>query len=998
MRHLAYALRVLGVVGLVAACRPASGPDEASSAPDAPVQASLITDVNPFIGTGGHGHTYPGPQWPFGMVQVGPDTRLEGWDGCSGYHHDDDRVYGFSHTHLLGTGISDYADILFMPSTRNHLADDPPPEHDAYPFSSKFSHDRESAHAGSYTVTLDDSRIDVELTATPRVGLHRYRYPEGEPRFVYVDLLHRDALLESSFEVVDEYTIVGHRRSRGWARDQMVYFAARFSEPIVGHVVRTALIDDVARPAEAVVELAAGEGDGVVVAVGISAVDVEGARKNLDAEAGHLRFDEHRAAAEAAWESELGRIRVEGGTPDQRTLFYTSLYRVFSVPNLFSDVDRRYRGMDGGVHQADHDVYTVFSLWDTFRTAHPLDVLVQPERSVDFVRTMLRHHTDGGRLPVWELAGNYTGTMIGYHAVSVISDAWMKGLRGFDPEHALTAMVEIAERDELGKRPFAARGFIAADEEPESVSKTLEYAYDDWAIARMAEDVGGHDEVVAKFDRRASGWRNLFDPDTGFFRPRRNGGFVTPFDPAEVTFDFTEANAWQYAFFVPHDVAGLAQLHGGRETLVGRLNALFEAPGSLHGRQQADITGLIGQYAHGNEPSHHFAWLYPLLDAAPEGQRRVREILDSLYANAPDGLSGNEDCGQMSAWYVMSALGLYPVAPGDPHYAIGTPLFDRATIRLEEGSALTIDARGEGAFVAGASLGDTPLASARLDHARVRQGGTLTIDRSSSPQPDWGRGTFAELASSAAASDFVRAPRLRAPGNGDSLPQSFDGRLEVAYAPVPEGCAIELSVNGEALATVPETLVLEETSDLSARTVCSPPSGSEGPRASGTVTSRFVRRPEGLTLTMENSWHPQYPAGGATALIDGIRGGGDFRTGGWQGIYAEDLRATIELDRATKVRAIRLGLLQDQRSWIWMPRGVDVEVSSDGKRWTSIGRMTHDVAEDAEGVVIERLELPIGRRVRFVRIRAEIVDTIPDWHPGRGNPAFIFADEIELVR
>jgi predicted alpha-1,2-mannosidase len=630
--------------------------------------------VDPFIGTGGHGHTFPGATLPFGMVQLSPDTRLDGWDGCSGYHDDDTVVYGFSHTHLSGTGVSDYGDVSFLPGVGT------PQGHTSYGRTlgdgdgARFAKASEHAEPGFYTVTLSDSRIKVELTATERTGWHRFTFPAAESAYVRVDLASRDEVLASSVRVVDDHTIKGERRSRAWARDQRVFFVARFSQPfrarmIVGGVPLPGAREADGRDVRVALFFDAARGARVVAKVGISAVDVAGARAALATEAKGWDFDAVRARARATWRRALSRIEVTGATPAQDTTFYTALYHTMLQPNLYTDVDGRYRGRDGEVHVAKGwTQYTVFSLWDTFRAAHPLYTILEPERTRDFIETFLAQYREGGRLPVWELAGNETDCMIGYHAVSVIADAWAKGIRGFDAAAALTAMRASAESDARGLADYRVRGYVPGERESEGVSKTLEYAYDDWCIAGLA-DALGETVVRDRYLERAQGWRHLLDPATGFMRPRINGRFKTPFDPSEVDFHFTEANSWQYSFFVPQDIAGHIEALGGRARYAAKLDSLFTVSSRTTGREQADITGLIGQYAHGNEPSHHIAYLYDYAGQPWKTQAMVRRILDSLYTTGHDGLAGNEDCGQMSAWYVMSALGLYAVTPGQEQYA-----------------------------------------------------------------------------------------------------------------------------------------------------------------------------------------------------------------------------------------------------------------------------------------------------------------------------------------
>jgi len=668
-----------------------------------------VDEVDPFIGTGGHGHTFPGATLPFGMVQLSPDTRLEGWDGCSGYHYSDDVIYGFSHTHLSGTGISDYGDILFMPLTGEPHLDNGHGGDPTSGYASRFEKGSERAGPGWYAVRLADYDIEVELTATERSGLHRYRFPEGAPAWVIVDLTHRDELLDFALRSVGEQEIEGFRRSTGWANDQPVHFAARFSRPflkaeIVGAKARLHFGE---------------EGGELLLRVGISAIDIAGARRNLEAEQDERGFDDIRQAARAAWNAALGKIEIIGGSAEQREIFYSALYHAMIAPNLYSDVDGRYRGMDGKRHRVHmRRQYTVFSLWDTFRSAHPLYTLIETERTREFIQTFLTMYEQGGRLPVWELAANETDTMIGYHAIPVIADAWLKGIRGFDSRWVLGAMVHSATRDHFGLAAYRRQGFIGSEDDGESVSKTLEYSYDDWCIARMAESLNKR-ELAAEYDRRSQGWRHLLDPESGFMRARRNQRWVEPFDPRRVDNNYTEANAWQYSFFVPHDIEGLIAAHGGDRNFVERLDALFEAESATTGRTQADITGLIGQYAHGNEPSHHMAWLYHYTGRPDASARRVRQILDQLYTAEPDGLSGNEDCGQMSSWYVLAAIGLYPVTPCSDQYLLGVPLFEKVTLNLESGQAFTIGARGAGDYIESATLNGAPLTRSFLRHSEI---------------------------------------------------------------------------------------------------------------------------------------------------------------------------------------------------------------------------------------------------------------------------------------
>jgi predicted alpha-1,2-mannosidase len=515
------------------------------------------------------------------MVQLSPDTRLTGWDGCSGYHYSDSIIYGFSHTHLSGTGISDYGDILLMPVVGSSVPFQALRGGPEEGYASRFKHENETASPGYYSVKLDDDDILVELTTTARVGMHRYTFPKTRLANILIDLTHRDKVLDSGFRVTGEKTLVGWRRSEAWAKDQIVFFAIEFSQPFLAYTYASDVQgspDVTGRDLKLLFRFDASSGAPLLVKVGISSVDTDGALKNLRAELDHWDFDKVRADAAAAWNAELNKIQVTGGSDVELTNFYTALYHAMTAPNLFNDVDGRYLGRDFKIHTAgDFSYYTVFSLWDTFRAAHPLYAIIDRKRTQDFIKTFLAQYEQGGRLPVWELAANETDTMIGYHAVSVIADAAVKRIDGFDLHKAFEAMKHSAElRDYRGLGAYIDKGFLTMEEERESVSKVLEYAYDDWCIAEVARLLG-KTEDYRRYSRRAQSYKNVFDPVTGFMRPRSNGNWIEPFDPREVTFAFTEANSWQYTFFAPQDISGLIDLMGGRRRFADKLDQLFAA-------------------------------------------------------------------------------------------------------------------------------------------------------------------------------------------------------------------------------------------------------------------------------------------------------------------------------------------------------------------------------------------------------------------------------------
>lgn len=730
--------------------------------------------VDPFIGTGGEGHTYPGATVPFGMVQLSPDTRIQprerAYDWAAGYRYDDDSIVGFSHTHFSGTGHSDLGDVLLMPFTGDPGLERGDPEVPRSGYASRFRHDDEVAEPGYYAVTLDDHRVRAELTASARAGVHRYAFPAGEAARVLLDLRtsmydYPGKVLWSRLRLHADGTVTGFRQTRGWAPGRRLHFAMRFSRPLQGHAFHDTETDipykGFAPPADRTPgERAQIEGRQLVgtfdfgrldaplvVKVAISPVDEAGAIANLDAEVPDFDFDRVRAEAKRQWVEALSVLDVEAPGPDRRSA-YTALYHALLGPTLFMDVDGRYRGPDDAVHRADGFThYSTFSLWDTYRALHPLLTLVQPEaRNADFVKSLLAHrrHSPYGILPVWSFHGLETWTMIGYHAVPVIADAYLKGIRGFDAGEALEAMVASASYGPYdGIRQYMELGWVPIDEEGEAASKTLEYAYGDWTIARMAAAMG-RDDVARRFDARAANWRNVFDPGTGFMRARnRDGSFREPFDPTASGYgtDYTEGNAWQYSWYVPHDIAGLVDAHGGADALLGRLDAVFDAEvdPSVFDHME-DIVGLIGWYAHGNEPSHHVAYLYAHAGQPWRTQARLRTIMQTQYADRPDGLAGNDDLGQMSAWYLFTALGFYPVAPGSGEYVIGRPFLPRATLHLPNGRTFRIVAEGLEAghgYVGAATLNGRPLRRAFIRHDEILAGGELRFVMQAGPNRDW---------------------------------------------------------------------------------------------------------------------------------------------------------------------------------------------------------------------------------------------------------------------
>lgn len=674
----------------------------AFSSCEGPRNETILSYVDPFIGTLAHGHVFPGATTPFGMVQLSPDNGTSGWDWCSGYHYSDSAIAGFSHTHLSGTGIGDLADILFLPSMEPFdLKLESQSASVAKHNRSHFSHDNESASPGFYSVELDNGVL-VELTATPRTGLQRYTARRAGVMSVLVDLgfaINWDRPVDCQLNI-DGKTLKGTRNSSGWAAMQYLNFASHFSiEPdsvIFLENGMTVTGDEVSgKNIACIAYFSLGEGDALIVKTGISAVDTDGAMKNMITEAENIGFGTARRKAEKMWAEHLSVIGKVKADHDTKKVFYTALYHSMIAPNLYTDADGRYRGTDRNIHTAEGFVnYTVFSLWDTYRAAHPLFTITKPELVPDFINTMLNIYRQQGKLPVWSLAGNETDCMVGYHAVPVIADAVVKGFAGFDTGLAYEASVHSSMMDFRGLNHYREYGYIPSELENESVAKSLEYSIDDWSIANMAGFLGYKTDSV-EYMRRASFYKNLFDKETLFMRGRHvDGSWREPFEPLYSNHredDYTEGNAWQYTWLVPHDVEGLIGLFGSRELFIKRLDSLFIIDESVKGEHASpDISGLIGQYAHGNEPGHHIPYLFSMAGEPVKTQKIVRQIMDELYHTGKDGLCGNEDCGQMSSWYIFSAMGFYPLNPADGKYILGSPALEKAVIKLPKGKEFTM--------------------------------------------------------------------------------------------------------------------------------------------------------------------------------------------------------------------------------------------------------------------------------------------------------------------
>ncbi len=728
-----------------------------------------LKHVDPFIGTGFHGHAFPGATTPFGMVQLSPDTRTSGWDACGGYYNDDTEIWGFSHTHLSGTGIGDYGDVLLMPFTGDVSISSGTPDKPDYGYRSAFRKKDQIATPGYYKVQLDRFQVTAELSATPRVGVHRYTFPIAETAGFVIDLKHsiqNRQTLEAEIKIINDHEIAGWRHIRGWAPNRWIYFHAEFSKPFTAELYANNAMQKGrevnSKNLKAKLKFSTKANEQVLVKVGISPVDMAGAKQNLTAEMPAWDFDGVVQAAEKLWEKQLSGIQISGGTEAQQKIFYTALYHTAISPNLASDVDGRYRGMDQKIHlDSSFTNYTVFSLWDTFRAQNPLYTLIDPELDQAWIRALLRIYDEGGILPMWPLAANYTGCMIGYHAVSVIGDAYVKGLRNYDLNKAMEAVAFSSVYDDKKPIPYnkeevkndlmpkaklynATLGFIPADLEAKSVSKALEFAYNDWIIATMAK--GMDREKLAKESlERSQRYRTYFDAQTGFMRGRKQDrSWIEPFTPTDSDHkggEYVEGNAWQWTWFVPHDVPGLIELFGGHDPFAKKLDQLFTTDSKITGKRiSGDITGLIGQYAHGNEPSHHIAYLFNWVDQPWRTQELLYQIMTEFYQAAPAGLIGNEDCGQMSAWFILSSMGIYQVAPGDVRFSIGRPLFPEARVTLPNGRKFVVQMKNGGPknlYVQRVTLNGKSLSAPFITYADIMAGGELVFEMSDQKTVFW---------------------------------------------------------------------------------------------------------------------------------------------------------------------------------------------------------------------------------------------------------------------
>ncbi len=948
--------------------------------------------VNPFIGTGGHGHTYPGPALPFGMIQPGPDTRLNGWDGCSGYHYTDSVVYGFSQTHLSGTGIEDYCDFLIMPTIGK-------PQYSNKQYASPFQKINEKASPGYYSVMLDKYQIKAEITATRRAGLYRFSFPKSSEANIIIDLSHRDKTLKSSIEIVGDREIRGYRKSSAWAKGQELYFCMRFNKPFKSWKNEN---DDLFNPrikklesnggVKLVIQFETSAEEQIFAQVAISPVDLEGASKNLNAEKYGFDFPKTLASAKAEWNTALAKIDVQSSNKNQLTTFYTALYHSLLNPNLYMDVDGRYRGLDNKIHIAkDFEYYSVFSLWDTYRTENPLLTLINPKRTLDFIKTFLAMHQDGGLLPIWPLANEETFCMIGNHAIPVITDAYAKGIRGFDTKLALAAMKHAVNRKQFGIDDYAKYGAVMADKEHESASKTVEYAYDDWCIAQFAKMIGEEADYQL-YMARAQNWKNVYDPSTGHIRARNNGGWWKPFNPTEVNNNYTEGNSWHYSFSTQQDINGHIELMGGENRYQQKLDELFTTKLGLTGRDQSDITGLIGQYAHGNEPSHHMAYLFAFTNHPEKTQFYINKIMNEQYHNAPDGLSGNEDCGQMSAWLVMSAMGFYPVSPGNNIYTFGSPWFNKMTINLENGKKIVINAPArneDNYYIKDITLNSKSYKKLFLSYGDLKDGADLNFSLAAKPDLKY-LNSLQKPVMKIGTKLIVPNPIIEGPQ------ETFKHKAKVNITSALSGAVVYYTLDGK----TPNQNSLKYIApfNIDQGVTIKAIAYRSGFKTSFISTATYQKITTNYTIKVNSEINKSFTGGGNDALIDGVRGSINWRVSNrWQGVWGKDFEAELDLGKDKFVNTISIGALQDTNAWIIFPPETEVWISTEDDILSQRVAIIKTPADAKDYTIqIKELVAKINAKCRYIKIVAKNYGVLPAWHEGAGGLAHTFFDEITV--
>ena len=943
----------------------------------------------PMVGTSAHGHTFPGATLPFALVQLSPDTRIDGsWDGCSGYHYSDSIIYGFSHTHLSGTGCSDYGDISFLPTFSAYPLRTYVPSGNA-PIT--FHHASEKAEPGYYAVKLSNG-IQVELTSTNRVGFQKYTYDKDGFTWISLDLEHRDELIEGKINQIDAQTFSGLRRSKAWAQDQWVYYYFQIN--------REAEKVEIQQNAKGEYSLHLGytvkKGESILIKTALSSVNEQGAKNNLQTELSDWNFNKTKEKAAAQWQAALGVIQVYGGTLAEQQNFYTALYHCMMHPNVMNDVDGRYRGRDNKVYKDSlNNHYTVFSLWDTYRALHPLLNIIDKQRSHDFMMTFKAQFEQSGRLPMWELWGNETNCMIGFHSVSVIWNAYLKNVISIAELSALyPAVYAEAMSNRTGLDLLRQKGYLSVEDESESVSKTLEYSFNMYCVSKIAEvlsyaEIEGCQTALKlkddaeQFMSYANAWRNLRDAQTGFMTPRANGNWLEQFDPKQVNNHYTEANAWQYTFAVQHQAKAIQN-----DTLLSRL---FNTASKTSGREQADITGLIGQYAHGNEPSHHFAYLFTDMDSTA---KYVKRILETMYSPSPDGLSGNEDCGQMSAWYVFSAMGLYPANPASTELVFGHMLFDSVRLNLENGPCILYKQAPPQTALKSGQYRKARSISHLSSHSVIYHGYDLEQPKAiqfcvpDSVSPEFSLSAPVIIGAKEVFKDSINVQLL-----SNNIASEL-GNYKTIISYTTDGSEPQLSSYKYLTA---KSISIQRTTTLKAREFVVDQTGAVLAK-SPIASAHLFQYDHDYSVSTKGQYNPQYSGGGNNAVVDGLKGDKDWRKGRWQGFQGQNVEFIVDLKSNPKFDTISIGLLKDVRAWICLPM-VELDGSNDGINFTNLtaGDFTYPLTDlEVERVVMPFTSNSKNYRYRYYKIKLWNAGKLPAWHPGANGESFIFIDEIEF--
>jgi len=962
--------------------------------------------VDPFIGTDFHGHTFPGATVPSGLVQLSPDTGTEGWDWCSGYHSSDGTILGFSHTHLSGTGASDLGDILFMP-TRTPAFVPGSKDNTDNGYRSRFSHKFEKAEPGYYSVYLDDVRALVELSATAHSGVQKYGFETNEDHYVTIDLSHGiyDIPTECFIKKVSEFELEGYRRSSGWADDHTLYFYVKFSGPFIS---MSSMVDDSISlesadsvKADRVVSVLQFSKDlyDLQINVGISYVDIAGARNNLESEVGNADFETIRKKAYEDWEKALSVVKVEGDNV-RKKIFYTALYHSMIAPYIMSDVDGRYRSSNRNIYKSNEPNYGLFSTWDTFRALHPLMTIVAPEKNNQFVNSLIRYYEESGRLPVWDLNMRENFCMIGYHSIPIITDAFFKGAR-IDSEKALEAMINSSTEDSyLGLGDYRYYHYMPFDLQQNSVSKALEFAYDDWCIAKFAKALG-KDEIYNEYIKRAQYYKPHFDSIDTFIKGRDSHGcFRKDFSPTQISIlgvnDFTEGNSWHYSFFAPQDVNTLISLMGGDEKFIEKLDELFNSVTVTDGAAP-DVSGLIGNYAHGNEPSHHSAYLYAFAGQQWKTAEKVAQICSQLYSSERDGLCGNEDCGQMSAWYVMSSMGFYEVTPGSCDYILGSPQFDTVIINNANGNRFQIIADNlsdDNIYIGGATFNGNEYSKGYITHDMILSGGTLVLKMQDEPDKQFAQ-IIEDRPHSVISDNVFTSEELLSEITFDpyiDVEERFF-KDSIVITPKSENDAeIYYTLDGT-IPTVRDNIVkapitLKEDCVLSL---------VAKDRTSGVLsrctTARFYkgRIEQGAKITFPAPAE-QYSGEGSITLTDGLIGGSTHASGRWLGWNGGNFEISVELPTPRKISYVGVDFYASVDTWIALPKNFIVEFESDAN-----GKIISREVIIPDGTDRQKGSYLFGTDCDVIVKNLRIIipeNTIPAWHRFRDNKAWIFIDEI----